>query len=179
MLRLFTCVWVPDELKERVIKLQEELKKVHISAKFVERENLHLTISFLGNVKEEDVNSLKKKLDIISNNIEKFKINLSGLKIIPNEHYVRVIGISVKDNKKMVDLIKSVGTNIGGKYYEINKLTLCRVKRAEDKKMLRIFIEKNRNIEIGEFEVKNIALVKSVITRNGPLYETLHTSELQ
>ena len=179
MLRLFVCVWVPEELKEKIVKLQEEIKNVPIIAKFVERGNLHLTITFLGNIKDEEVDSLKKKLDMTAKNIKKFQISLSGLKIIPNEYYVRVLGVGIKDSEKIIDLIKSVGNAVGGKYYETNKLTLCRVKKVKDKKMLRNFIEKNRNVEIGAFEVKCIALVKSALTRNGPLYKTLFESELQ
>jgi 2'-5' RNA ligase len=179
MLRLFVCIWIPEELKEKIVNLQEEIRNVPIIAKFVERENMHLTITFLGNIRDEDVVSLKNKLDMTTKYIKKFQIKLSGLKVIPNEYYVRVLGVDVKGSEKFIDLIKNVGDTVGGKYYETNKLTLCRVKKVKDKKMLRDFIEKNRNVEIGDFEVKNIALVKSVLTRNGPLYKTLHESELQ
>ena len=179
MLRLFVCIWIPDELKEKIVNLQEEIKNIPITAKFVERENLHLTITFLGNVRDEEVDSLKKKLDMTTKHIKKFQINLSGLRVIPNEYYVRVLGVGVKDSEKIIDLIKNIGGSVGGKYYETNKLTLCRVKRVRDKKMLRNFIEKNQNVEIGNFEVKSIALVESVLTRSGPLYKTLHKFELQ
>jgi len=179
MLRLFVCIWIPDELKEKIVNLQEEIKNIPITAKFVERENLHLTITFLGNVKDGEIDSLKKKLDMTTKHIKKFQIMLSGLRVIPNEYYIRVLGVGKKDSEKIIDLIKSVGDTIGGKYYETNKLTLCRVKKVRDKKMLRNFIEKNQNVEIGFFEVKSIVLVKSMLTRNGPLYKTLHESKLQ
>ncbi len=179
MLRLFVCAWVPEELKEKIINFQEEIKNIPIKAKFVERENLHLTITFLGNIREEEVGSLKKKLDMITKDTERFQINLSGLKVIPNENYVRVLGISIKDNGEMADLIKNIGNAVGGKYYETNKLTLCRVKTVKDKNNLRDFIEKNHDVKIGDFEVKNIALVKSVLSRNGPLYETVEKFELK
>lgn len=179
MLRLFACIWIPDSLKDKIVKLQEEIMKILVKGKPVERENLHLTITFLGNVKEEEVDSIKKKLDVLTKDIKKFQISLSGLRVIPNESYVRVLGVNVKDNEKIINLIKSVGNSIGGKYYETTKLTLCRVKNIKDKKMLKDFIEKNRNIVIGSFEVKNIALVKSILTRGGPIYKTIYESELQ
>ena len=179
MLRLFVCIWIPEELKEKIVNLQEEITNIPTIAKFIERENLHLTITFLGNVRDEEVDSLKKKLDMTTKHIKKFKIMLSGLRVIPNEYYVRVLGVGVKDSEKIIDLIKNIGGAVDGKYYETNKLTLCRVKKVGDKKMLRNFIEKNQNVEIGVFEVKSIALVKSVLTRNGPLYKTLHESKLQ
>ena len=178
MLRLFVCIWIPEELKEKIVSLQEQINNIPITAKFVERENLHLTITFLGNVREEEAELLKKKLDIITKNFNKFQINLTGLSVIPNEHYIRVLGVGVKNNE-FADLIKNVGNSLGGKYYETNKLTLCRVKGVKDKKRLRDFIEKNQNVEIGNFEVKTIALVKSELSRQGPVYKTLHESELK
>jgi len=173
------CVWIPEELKEKIVNLQKKINNIPIIAKFVERENLHLTITFLGDIRDDEVNSIKGKLDMITKNIKKFEIILSGLRVIPNEYYIRVLGVGVKDYEKIINLIKNVGEVIGGKYYETNKLTLCRVKKVKDKKMLRDFIEKNRNVEIGNFEVKSIALVESVLTRSGPLYKTLHEFELQ
>ena len=178
MLRLFVCVWVPEEFKEKILEFQEKIMKIPIKAKFVERENFHLTITFLGNVKEEEVNLIKNKLDLAVKNMKKFEISLSGLKVIPNESYVRVLGIKVSDNEKIVKLITAVGNLVGGDYYENTKLTLCRIKNIKDKKLLKNFIEKNRNIEIGNFEVKNLSLVKSVITKSGPIYETIHVSSL-
>jgi len=179
MLRLFVCVWVPDKLKERIVKLQKEIMEIPIKGKLVEEKNFHLTITFLGNVKEDEVDSIKKKLDLVTKNIKKFKISLSGLKVIPNESYVRVLGINVKDSEKIINLIRIIGKEIGGKYHEMTKLTLCRVKNVEDKRMLKSFIEKNRNVEIGGFEIENISLVKSILTKSGPLYKIVHKSELQ
>ena len=178
MLRLFICIWLPEELKEKIVEFQEKIMKIPIKAKFVERENFHLTITFLGNVKEEEVNLIKNKLDLAVKNMKKFEISLSGLKVIPNESYVRVLGIKVKDSEKIIKLIKNVGNLVGGNYYETAKLTLCRIKNVKDKKILKDFIEKNRNIDIGNFKVKNISLVKSVITRSGPVYKTIHVSSL-
>ena len=180
MLRLFTCVWLPHELREEIINFQKEIMKLPIKVKCVEVENLHFTINFIGNVKDEDVKSLKEKLDVSVGDINKFDVKLSGLKIIPTEEFIRVIGINIKDNSDQVsNLIKKVGKSIGGKYYEKQKLTLCRVKKIFDKERIKNFIEKNRDIEIGSFQVNSVALVKSMLTRGGPVYETIHESKLK
>jgi len=177
---LFTCVWLPNELKERVMDFQKEIMKLPIKAKCVEVENLHFTITFLGDVKDGVVKTLKEKLNTSVENVNKFHVKLSELKIIPNENFIRVMGINIRDESGEVsNLIKKVAKSIGGKYYEKQKLTLCRVKKIYDKEKVRNFIEKNRNIEIGSFEVNSVALVKSTLTREGPVYETVHKSMLK
>jgi len=37
----------------------------------------------------------------------------------------------------------------------------------------------NKNIKIGEFRVDAISLVRSKLTRAGPIYETVHDSDLK
>jgi 2'-5' RNA ligase len=178
MLRLFTCVKIPDELREKVVALQNEMTNLPIKAKFVEKENLHLTVTFLGDTNEDKVEYLKSQLDLSVGDVKKFNLKLEGLKIIPNENYIKVIGIQVV-SKEMPELIKKVVKYIGGDYHEYTKLTLCRVKNMMDKRKIKEFIEKNRNVKIGEFEVKNVDLMKSTLTRSGPIYESIHESFLK
>jgi len=178
MLRLFTCVKIPDELREKIVQLQNEMTKLPIKVKFVEKENLHLTVTFLGDTNEDKVEYLKSQLDLSIVDVKKFNLKLEGLKIIPNENYIRVLGIKVV-SEEMPELIKKVAKYIDGDYYEATKLTLCRVKNVINKKTIKEFIEKNRDVKIGEFEVQKVTLMKSTLTRSGPIYETIHESFLK
>lgn len=179
MLRLFICIWIPENIKHDIIKFQEKLKELPMNIKLVEKENLHLTITFLGNVKEEKVNDIKKLLDKAIKDINEFHVKLREVKLIPSESYIRVIGINTIDEKDMLrKLIRDVGKTIGGSYHETTKLTLCRVKNISNKKIVKEFLEKNKHISFGEFVVKKVSLVKSTITRQGPVYETIYESSL-
>ena len=179
MLRLFVCVWIPDTLREKIVKFQEEIMKLPLKGKFVEPQNLHVTVTFLGNKKNEEVTPLKKNLDKAVSDIDKFHVKLEGLKLIPNEDFIRVIGIGLKDSERFSNLIKSVTNLIDGKYYTEEKLTLCRVKKIFEKEKIKDFIKEKRKIKIGSFEVKNVALVKSTLTSRGPIYKTIHVSFLK
>jgi len=179
MLRLFVCIWIPEEIRDRIVRFQKDMTNLPIKAKFVEPENIHLTVTFLGNVDERDAELIKKRLDDSVKNVNKFHVKLEGLKIIPSESYIRVLGINVSGGTNIKDLIETVGKSIDGSYHETTKLTLCRVKNVVNKSALRDFIETNRNIKIGEFQVDNVALVKSVLTKRGPIYETIHRSFLK
>jgi len=172
------CIWIPEFLRDPIVKFQKKIEKLPLKAKFVEPENLHLTVTFLGDTMG-DINPLKKKLDESVKNTNKFHVKLQELKLIPNEKYIRVIGIKVENEGKISNLIKEVAKNVGGKFYEKTKLTLCRVKKIEDKTLLQKFIADHRDIKIGTFNVESVALVKSVLTKRGPIYETIHKSLLK
>ncbi|MFQ6118469.1 MAG: RNA 2',3'-cyclic phosphodiesterase [Methanosarcinales archaeon] len=179
MLRLFICVWIPNDLRGPIVDFQKEIMKLPMKAKFVEPENLHFTITFIGKFEEKNLKFLKDKLDDSVKNMKKFHVKLEGLKIIPNENYIRVIGINIKDEKNISSLIKKVGKSIDGKYYEAAKLTLCRVKKIYDKQAVKSFIKEKHDILIGDFEIENVSLVKSTLTKRGPIYETIHKSMLK
>jgi len=177
MYRLFVCVWIPKDITESIIRLQDELKQTNIKAKYIEKENIHITVTFIGNVNENEINYLKVKMKDSLENINEFHVNLEGLKLIPSENHARVIGVKV-NGEEIKKLIKIVGNNLNGNFFEESKITLCRVKNIPDKMSLKNFIEKNRNVNIGLLHVKNISLVKSVLTKHGPKYETIYKIRL-
>jgi len=178
-MRLFTCVWVPEDIKEKIKNFQKEMIDLPMKAKFVETDNLHFTVSFLGEKENSDLPNLKSKLDGSVKKIEKFNVKIEELKTIPSENYIRVVGIKVKDTDKIANLIKSVAAEIGGKFYLEQKITLCRVKKIFDKGAVQKFIELHKNIKIGGFLVNGVSLVKSTLTKDGPIYETIHDSCLK
>ncbi len=175
MVRLFVCVWIPEEMKRDIIKFQEKMSKLPMDAKFVEKENLHLTITFLG--EKDDVSEIKNSLVNIKG-FGPFSLSLSGLRIIPSENYIRVIGVDIKDNGRFSLLVKTVSSLIGGDYHENGKMTLCRVKSIKSKERVIDFLKQNKNISFGEFLVKKISLVRSDLTPNGPKYTTIFEVDL-
>lgn len=177
MLRLFTCIWIPDEIREKIVEFQKTMQKLPMDAKFVEKENLHLTITFLGDKSENEVERLSKELDGVATSSREVHVKLEGLKIIPSESYIRVIGVHVKA-REIEKLIKAVAATIDGDYHEGTKLTLCRVRSIRNKRGVLDFIESNKNTSFGEFNADSIALAKSTLTRQGPVYETIHKSPL-
>lgn len=179
MLRLFTCIWIPEDIQNRIIDFQEKVMDLSIKAKAVEKKNLHLTVVFLGDTSEEKLIWIKNAMDKSLEGFKKFDVKLAGLKVIPNPNYIRVIGINVEDGEgKLSELIKKIGSVINGSYHESSKLTLCRVKNVLDKEGVRKFIEDNHDIGIGIVPIDHVALVKSILTESGPVYETIHETRL-
>lgn len=55
MIRAFIAVELPGALKEEVSALQAKMQEARADVKWVESENLHLTLKFLGEVPEEKI----------------------------------------------------------------------------------------------------------------------------
>jgi 2'-5' RNA ligase len=168
MVRCFIAVYPVKS--QKVFELQEKIGKL-IDGKEVEKENMHITLSFLGEKQESEINEIKERLDKIAKNSYKREAILTRVKFIPNERFFRVIAIDVAGLEDLSEIIeKEVGGDVKPPH-----LTLFRVKNVKDKKVLLEF----GNIEINEkIFVDKICLMKSTLTPKGPIYEVIDSFEL-
>jgi len=176
MTRVFICVEIPEKIKKRTIKIREELIKLPIDAKFVEKENLHITLLFIGEVHIDKIVKIKKKMDLVLSNFKGFNIEIGGISLIPNEN-VRVIGIETK-SEKLKEIKNILKREIKGHSHELSKITLCRLRKRVKKILLKGLIEKRELHVPMNFHVKNIYLMKSTLTKTGPIYEKIHKVNL-
>ena len=166
---------IPEELKEKIIAVENEIKKLPIDCKMVEAGNLHISLSFLGEVGDGEIVDIEKQLDDICSRYSPFEIEVSGIMFIPNENYFRVLAIDCQDG-----MLKTVGRDvrieIGGDVKPPH-LTLCRVRNIKEKEMVVDRIRK-MDFSIGKFAVSGIQLIKSQLQKPGPIYTVLHESRL-
>jgi 2'-5' RNA ligase len=177
---MFISVPVSEAIRERIRKIQEGFHNFDI--KFVEKENLHFCLSFLGEVDENQIDSIKEAIADTAKQFEKFEINIEGLGVFPDKTYIKVLWIGIKDGKnnlcELAEVLHARLEKLGFK--EERKfephLTLGRVKRGD--KLLKDTFVKMENSKIGVMEVNKIELIKSELTLNGPMYETIFKTDL-
>jgi len=178
MVRCFIGILLPDSLKNAVSKIQDFIRTLDAECRFVEYENLHISLSFLGDMPDNEILKIQQKLDEVVGNYRKFSLLVSGIKFIPTRSYIRVIALDVVDDSGvLVQITDKIKTNVGGDVKPPH-LTLCRVKKIADKLdvISRIL---NSNTYCGELEVDSINLIKSELKPTGPVYSVLHKSSLK
>lgn len=175
-MRAFIAIEIPEELKEEIIKLQNEIvsKVGREKLKLVERENLHITIKFLGEISDRDVKIIKEKIEEVCRKKIPFSISLIGLGVFPNEDYIRVIWVGGK-SRELEEIAEGLNRELNkelGLSKEEFKIHLT-VSRVKEKINIKDILEKYKEKKFGEFEVKEIKLKKSTLTPAGPIYEDL------
>lgn len=171
-MRCFVAVEIPDEIKDKLAKLQKELG--FVKGKLVEIENMHLTLKFLGEVdKVDELFSVLKRIEF-----SPFELELSGCGGFPSKNYVKVLWVGGKDGEKefmaLQKKIDSECAKLGFKKderYGIH-LTLVRVK-VVDKRELNEFFKKYDGKSFGKFKVEKFALFESKLSSSGPQYKKL------
>ena len=175
MVRAFIGIFLPENLRNKVVEIQKIVKTFPLKAKFVERENLHLTLSFLGEIDESEIKRISKELDKICKEHEKFEVRIKNLIPIPSKNFIRVIAFKI-ESENLEEISKDIKKRIGGDIKPPH-LTICRIKNVLKKE---IVLKRMNEIEFDEkFLVNSIELIKSKLTQKGPIYSVIHESKLK
>ncbi len=75
-MRLFIAINFNEEIKDHLTSAIRELKKASSGGNFTHRENLHLTLVFLGELNPDKVGEIKSAMNRVSG--EPFRLSFSG-----------------------------------------------------------------------------------------------------
>jgi len=177
-MRCFIAIGVPENIKKKVSLVQKELSKLPMVCKLVEPENIHITLSFLGELDEEKVKETSNILDSICNRYKKFEISMQPIKMIPSPSYIRVLAFEVVSARDEINCLSDdIKKLIGGKVNPPH-LTVCRIKRIGNKPDVVSGIRNLESAIVGRFVVDSVDLMKSELKKTGPAYIKLHESRL-
>ena len=161
-MRIFIAIDINDKLKNRIKKIQKQLSIFSDNMNFVNEDKFHYTLKFLGEIDNKKFESVSFIVKNFVKNQNKFNLNIKGIGVFSNLNHIKVIWLGAKG---LYDLQKSLDEKLSVLFEKqkniIPHLTLARIEYLENKKNLVDFITKNKNIEIGSFEVNEIKLKKS------------------
>ena len=179
-MRCFIALECPSEVKDVLAIVQDEIRSLG-DLKLVEPENLHLTLKFLGEVKDEDVPKVSWALESLQFN--SYETTVKGVGVFPKEDYVRVIwagfedGGSTKDLAGVIDsIMRSLGFPAEERFHP--HITLARVDSIRDKGRLKELLGRDAGRVFGGYTISKVLLMKSVLSPKGPIYSVIKEVKL-
>lgn len=176
-MRAFIAIELPQELKDKITKLISELRKADFcDAKWVSAQQLHLTLKFLGEIRQQDVTKVESVLKEISAHIKSFPLQLVGIGHF-NQRVLWIGGNSGQDDavrlaNKIDEDLHKLGFAKEEREFSVH-LTLARIKYVTGKIKFQQVLEKYKNMDFGKFKVDKIKLIESVLAEQGPIYKTI------
>ncbi|MCK5112190.1 MAG: RNA 2',3'-cyclic phosphodiesterase [Thermoplasmatales archaeon] len=167
-----------------VLKFLKDITNSNADVKLVEPQNIHITLKFLGEVEEVNIDDIEQIMKDSVKEIEPFTIKLSGTGVFPNQNYIRVVWIGIKDAEIIETISRSIDERLSQLGFKREKrgfsahLTIGRVKTAKNKQLLLKAIEDYKDSEFSTQEINSIKLKKSDLTPKGPIYTTLREVKL-
>lgn len=182
-IRAFLAIDLDDDLKPKINKIIREFKKIDTKIKYVELQNLHLTLKFFGDIDTNGLDVLKDAISRVVSEFEPFDIKIKGCGAFPNENRIKVIWVGIEDDAVLKDLHDRLDKEFTKLGFDKDRkfsthLTIGRMKSGKNKSKVKSTIEEFDEFEIGEMQVSSISLKKSTLTPAGPIYDDVEIFEL-
>ncbi len=181
-MRVFIAINLPKEIKEKLAEIQNQLKTFDLPIRWVKPENIHLTLVFLGHIKENKVAEVTEVTKATVGRFKSFDIQIKDLEVFPDERRPRLISIGVKEGQHLLDLQSSLekGLHEAGFSLEERKfsphLTLGRIK--EKVANLKNLTQKMGNVDLGMYRVEKVNVMESRLSEEGSRYLTIRSIKL-
>ncbi|MFH1711460.1 MAG: RNA 2',3'-cyclic phosphodiesterase [Nanoarchaeota archaeon] len=178
-MRCFIALDFTRDFRDEIERVQQELeKKKGWQGKLTERENLHLTLKFLGEIEDEKVEEVQKKLREIK--MPDFSCYLGNLGVF-TPSLIKIVWVHII-GKEVLELQKKIDEKLKDLFEPekrfMSHLTIARVKFVKDKKILLGELGKIKTQNL-KFPVREFYLMKSELTEKGPIYEELEKFSLK
>ncbi|UCD03412.1 MAG: RNA 2',3'-cyclic phosphodiesterase [Candidatus Aenigmatarchaeota archaeon] len=176
-MRLFIAAEIPEEIRKKLFSIQKSIPDAIAKIKWVEKENIHMTLKFLGEVSEVKVDGIKEALAALG--MKPFECSVKGFGTFPNEKYVKVIWAGIEPAQPFIRLHEDIDNALLPLGFEKDPrfsphVTVGRVRFVRDRERLRECIETLKNTGIEEnFTISGFVLKNSTLTEKGPVYETV------
>jgi 2'-5' RNA ligase len=177
-MRLFVACLLPEEIRERLSLVQEAAGQVS-GLKWVERSNLHVTLKFLGEVREASAGKVERALGF-AGAPRAFTLAIRGTGAFPNTRVPRVVWAGICGGQdELASLARSAEAALLPYGFEREKrpfsphITLARAREGQIASGLSEALAGPADRDFGRFIVEEYCLMRSELLPAGPMYTVL------
>jgi 2'-5' RNA ligase len=171
MYRLFVAIDMPEQVKEAVAGIAG---RDLAGARLVPKEQLHLTLRFIGDADEAQFQAIKKALGSIQG--AHFPLFLKEVGHFPPGRRPRVLWVGMEESAPLRKLQQEVEQALLAAGVPPEErgfsphITLARLKETPPGKVITLE-EKHRQFKAGPFPVEEFYLYSSTLTREGAIHK--------
>lgn len=179
-MRLFVATLLHEDLRGAVAGVQRSIARAWPEAaravKWVEPENFHFTLKFLGEVAEEELPAVVRAVREAAVG-GPFEISVEGVGVFPSLRHPRVLWIGVGEGadhlrvlaRQVEEALVRAGFPREGRPFEPH-LTIGRIREGHDVRGLGPALEGIRHAKIGRQRVGSVVVMESRLGPRGPSY---------
>jgi len=180
--RIFIAINLPENIKKKLSDCQS--KWLELPCRWVKKENLHITLVFLGYLSDEELLEILKITKEVASRNQPFSINLNKIFYGPPKQPPRMVWVEGEKSEELGKLQQDLENSLRGTPKQKENrpyaphITLGRLNQWEFRQ-----IDPEERPEVNEeislnFEVKSIEVMESELKRGGPEYTILESAPL-
>lgn len=178
--RTFVAILLDDSLRKSITEIIGKLSTSKAKVKWVEPENVHVTLKFLGDVEEERLPEVYAACERAAAGVGPINLEMRSIDCFPNRKNPRIVWLGVERGAEAVKRLQGrveselaqIGFSADDKQFRAH-LTIGRVKGKERLSMLGRLLDKEKNVLIGSMRAEKVSVMKSKLLPSGPEYTEL------
>jgi RNA 2',3'-cyclic 3'-phosphodiesterase len=173
-LRLFVAIEIPDAVKETVEEGFAPWRELFPKARWVPRENMHVTLKFLGRTWPRLVDWVPAQVEAAALDVSRFRARLRGVGSFPSAKRGRALWAAFEDAESIAGLAAEIEGALADEFPAEKRpfhphLTVAR----SDPPLKLPAVYTATELESEEWEVDHVVLFRSHLGRPAPRYEPL------
>jgi len=179
MKRLFAALKIhPDaEFLTKYHEFKYALR--HEQIKWVEDQNIHITLKFFGETEERKIPEICSVLKNRASTTSSIALQLTGLGIFGSSYAPKVIWVGIEPYAELSAIMKKIHCDLKIIGFESDRqnliphLTLARIKFIRDKIIFNRTLDQYKTISSSTICIAEAVLFESILRREGPEYNAL------
>jgi len=182
-MRVFVAIDIDDEIRAGLDNLQRQLQnKTNLKrsdVKWVSPENIHFTLKFLGEIKDEQVIDVCNIVKDVAGRHKSFELDIESVGCFGGRS-ARVLWVGVDEGRdSLLQLQKGLEQQLDSAGWPAERreftghLTLCRVRNPRAGVKLAAMIEEYKDFRLGTISADSVSVYQSQLTPSGPIYTVL------
>ncbi len=181
----FIALELPPPVISLLHKVQQDLKRLKIRARWVRPENIHLTLKFLGDINPDHLDKIGDAMAGAAIEFPPVTLTVRGIGVFPGIKRPRVIWVGLGgDIRSLLALQSLLEQELAGAQFPKDKrsfkahLTLGRIKQSVNPAVIRQMIGEFASLTSDEFTCDQVFLFKSDLKPSGAVYSKLKQTNL-
>jgi 2'-5' RNA ligase len=182
-MRVFIAIDIDKQIRAGLSRLQQQLQnKANVKksdVKWVEPNNIHLTLKFLGEIKDEQAVDVCNIVKEVAGIHQSFELSVESVGCFGGRS-ARVLWVGLGEgSNNLLQLQKDLDEQLALADWPpesrefTGHLTLCRVKNPKAGIKLAELIQGYKDFKLGTTFAESVRVYQSQLTPNGPIYTVL------
>jgi len=179
-MRAFIAIALPEEVREALAQLQRALAASRADVKWVERDNLHVTLKFLGEITDAQRQEVEAMLRRLAGPEEPFTLGVRELGAFPSAAAPRVLWVGLDDGREQAQRLAEAIEREGAALPLLKEerpfaahVTIGRVRSKSHRQELTRLLRGLGWQPPSPWRATSLALYQSVLGSGGPRYTVL------
>ncbi len=184
-MRLFVAVNYPARLRQKIARLCRPLEEAGIPGRWIEPDQVHLTLKFIGEVPNSAVDAISSVLVEVAGRFRPFDMRFGAIGAFPSPRRPRVVWLGVEPTPAL----RFIKDDIEKRFAELDipreerpyqpHITLGRAPHAAEAGEFRRLEEITRSLKItDEYRVTHLDLMQSKLGPAGAIHTRLVAARL-